>query len=221
MKKLHREFFGAIFTTLLLQLLVSSQMSCIQAAQESAAREVASSILGSESGGQVTVEQFIRLLPAAFGFAHTISYKMPRDTLVTCLMSVGVLPRDVKVDFDMPLTRGRVSVLLVKSLRLGKGSLLERSLISLFASQEASFRVALRERRIPAGDIGDVITRRELAAIILAAAASNMSKPLPQADTRCIALFVQTILSEVIDIVEAEKMLNTANLGSVRSMLAF
>jgi len=220
MKKPPCNSFGIMIVALLIQLLLFPKMSSTQTTIVSNADGVIS-LLKSKAEQPATMEQFVRLLPAAFGFGDSISYKLDRDSLLTSLLSLGVIPEDVTVDFNKPLTKGRVSVVLIKSMRIEKGSLLEKLMISLFKSQEACFRVALREKLIPAGDTEDMVTSKELAAIMLAVAVLNISNPLPQADRHCIELFAETIIKNgIIGSAETREILDLVDPSAIKSILA-
>lgn len=220
MKRLYHNFLRATFAVLLIQLLFFPRVSIAQTTDAYMAEDAVSLLLKPDMGKEGTIEQFVRLLPLAFGFGESISYKLPRDTLLTHLISLGVIPKDVDVNFNKPLTKGQVSVILVKTLLPDNGSLVERLLISVFTSQEACFRVALRQELIPPGNVGDVITSRELAAIILAVTVLTTSDPLPQADTHCIRLFMEAIVEKVISIEEIKEILDLVHPNSIKSILA-
>jgi hypothetical protein len=209
-----------VLVFLLFQLLLPSRAF---AAEDTGARmaEGAVSILRkSDAHLQATVEQFVRLLPATFGFGERVLYSLPRDSILASLTSLGVVADGIRLDFDQPLTKGRVAAVLVKGLLLEKGTVLERLLIWAFLSREACFRVAVRERLIPPGKAEDPLTITELAAVLIAVTVRTESNLLPDADGESIALFARAIADNVIAVDEAKDILRIADPAVIKAMRA-
>jgi hypothetical protein len=168
----------------------------------------------------MTVDNFFRLIPSAVGYGNEISYEMPVDAIVESLSSLGVLDDELSVDFDNELTKGYASMILVRNIIPGKGNLMERFFTTLFSSQEAYFRIATRQKLVPPGNAEDIITLRELAAIMLAVSLQTMLDPLPNANTMSIERFAGAIVQNVVSVEEAREILDIVQPEKIKAMLA-
>ena len=220
MEGICRKLLEGTLIILVTQLLFLPRISMCDTADVCPSEDAVSLLPKPEKGEQADVEQFLRLLPVAFGLADEVSYKLPQDTLLTWLKLIELVPKDINVNFNKPLTKGQVSVMLVKTLLPHKGSLVERLLISVFKSQKACFRVALREKLIPPGDVEDIVKSKELAAIMLAVTILTISNPLPGAKVHCIKLFGKAIVEKIIRIEEVKEILDLEDVSSIKVVLA-
>lgn len=166
------------------------------------------------------MEQLIRLLAITHGLGGESYSELSTKNLLDRLKSLGLFPENVAVDFDASITKGEISVVLVKTLLEDKGSLVEGFLISGFSSKEACFRVALRNKLLPPGTPDDKIDLRELAAILLATAAITISDPHPEADRTCIDRFTTIIVDTILSIDELNAILQRNNSLEIKTMLA-
>jgi len=209
-----------ILAILLILLLLSTRKSIAQTADSCSVEKAVSLLLESEPGNPATIEQFVRLLPVAYGFSDSAFYKLPADILFFRLDSLGIITKDIDININGPLTKGRVSVVLAKTLLLAKASILENIMIRLFNSPDACFRLTLREKLVPPGNTEDVVTTKELAAIILVITTITKYNLLPLADEHCINLLAAKIIKEVVDLEEIKAILKITDTDSIDAILA-
>jgi len=169
--------------------------------------------------GYATVEDFLRLLPGAFGFAGRIHYTTPRDQLVSQLVAAGILREGIALDLDEPLTKGAAADILVQSHLWGEGSLMERLMTSRFGSTEAAFRVAVRQRLVPKGHARQIMSIQDLGATLVATAMLSRSRLPGGADLACIDGFVKGLVETFISVEEVQAILELNNVDPINVML--
>ena len=188
--------------------------------EASAQGETGPLLAAIEGAELVTVGQFLRLLPAVFGLSDRIPCWLPREALLSGLRRAGLIDRSIGVQYDAPLTRGRAAVLIARPVLEPKSSLTERLMIRLSWSETAAFRVAVRERLLPAGSPGDYVTGKELGAALLATTVVARQRPTPGADVQAIDRFAKAMVDQVVALDEVKDILGGADTGPLQAMIA-
>jgi len=212
-----------ILTSLIISLigfLSDSPVCFCESKQENNVEEAVSRYLGSSKEGSAYMEQFIRLLPFAYGIEDSAFSGLTTNDLISKLRALNILPPNITLYTEEPMRKGKIALVMVKSLSINNASLVERLLINLFSSETASYRAASRAKLAPRGGPGDIVTIRELAAIFIAITVRTEFRPLPISDTKIIGRFARAILKDIISVEEVKVILELKDSNSIDTMLA-
>jgi len=159
----------------------------------------------------VTQEQFLRALFIMLNRSEELPFDAPIEEIVQFLTELGVIPEIFPLDLGAPITKGEAALLLLRALELEVPFIDQLLLtVGLKEAERAAFEIARREGLIPPGKPEDLLSGRELVAMIVKGLVRfQINAPLgaTPTDLLCAGLKLGYVEENVMSVTEADEIL--------------